>query len=177
MYVHEGIQRAGLDRRHYIKLSTGLISDSLWVPHVSTTPASLIDRVPTILDLAGVPASDRLDMDGESLTPLLNDKEMSNRVVDSEMHSEGVYTTCFMVRKGKVKYIDIHEHDEQLFDLEKDPEEWDNLAKRDEYASIRKELKTCILSQFDPDRIEKELRDSLQRRQLLMKAMQLFIDY
>jgi choline-sulfatase len=140
--------------------------------HVSKTPVSLIDIVPTILDIVGVPESDRLDMDGESLMPLLNGKEEPNRAVYSEMHSEGVYTTCFMVRKGKFKYIYIHKHDEQLFDLEKDPEEWDNLAKNAEYASIRDELKTGILNQFDPDRIEKELRDSLQRRQLLKKAMQ-----
>ena len=140
--------------------------------HVSRTPVSLIDIAPTILDLVGVPASERLDIDGESLISILDGRERPQRAVFSEMHSEGVYATCFMVRKGKYKYIYIHEHDEQLFDLEKDPEEWDNLAHRAEYASIREGLKRSILSQFDPDHIEKQLRESLKKRQFLKKAMQ-----
>jgi len=140
--------------------------------HVSRTPVSLIDIAPTILDLVGVPASERLDIDGESLISILDGRERPQRAVFSEMHSEGVYATCFMVRKGKYKYIYIHEHDEQLFDLEKDPEEWDNLAHRAEYASIREELKRFILNRFDPDHIEKQLRESLKKRQFLKKAMQ-----
>jgi len=139
--------------------------------HVSKTPVSLLDIAPTILDLAGYDGSENFAVDGVSLVPLLDGQEQPGRVVFSEMHSEGVYATCFMVRKGKYKYIYIHGHDEQLFDLEKDPDEWDNLARRTDYASIRSELKERILSRFDPDRIEKELRESLQRRQFLMKAM------
>lgn len=139
--------------------------------HVSKTPVSLLDIMPTVLDLVGFTESQRLRIDGTSLAPLLEGKEQLNRIVLSEMHSEGVYTTCFMVRKDKYKYIYIHGHDEQLFNLEKDPDEWNNLAGRADHASIREELKRCILSQFNPDRIEKQLRESLQRRQFLKKAM------
>jgi len=139
--------------------------------HVSKTPVSLLDIAPTILDLAGYGRSEGFAADGMSLVPLLQGKEKPDRAVFSEMHSEGVYATCFMIRKGKHKYVYIHGHDEQLFDLEKDPDEWNNLAKRSDYASIRDELRERILSRFDPDRIEKDLRDSLQRRQFLKKAM------
>lgn len=140
--------------------------------HVSKTSVSLLDIMPTILDMVGVGESERLDVDGMSLVSLLGGNEEPGRAIFSEMHSEGVYATCFMIRKGKYKYIYIHEHDEQLFDLEKDPEEWDNLARRAEYASVRDELKTHILGRFDPDRIEQQLRDSLEKRRFLMKAMQ-----
>ncbi|MCP4256615.1 MAG: sulfatase-like hydrolase/transferase [Planctomycetes bacterium] len=139
--------------------------------HVSKTPVSLLDIMPTILDLVGFAESQRLRIDGASLTPLLEGKEQSNRMVFSEMHSEGVYATCFMVRKGRYKYIYIHGHDEQLFNLEKDPDEWNNLADRNDHAQICEELKKCILSQFNPDQIEKQLRESLQKRQFLKKAM------
>ena len=128
--------------------------------------------MPTILDLTGVRETEYSDADGMSLVPLLDGKEQPERAVFSEMHSEGVYATCFMIRKGKYKYVYIHKHDEQLFDLEKDPDEWDNLAGKAEYASLRDDLRTMILNQFAPDKIEKELRDSLQRRLFLMKAMQ-----
>jgi len=140
--------------------------------HVCKTPVSLLDIMPTILDLTGVDENEYPAVDGMSLAPLLDGKEQPERAVFSEMHSEGVYSTCFMVRKGKYKYVYIHGHDEQLFDLEKDRDEWDNLAGKVEYASVRDDLRTRILSQFDPDRLEKELRNSLQRRMFLMKAMQ-----
>ena len=139
--------------------------------HVSKTPVSLLDVAPTILDLAGYEGPEDFVTDGISLVPLLEGREKPGRAIFSEMHSEGVYATCFMVRKGKYKYIYIHGHDEQLFDLENDPDEWNNLAKRADYASIRSELKECILSRFDPARIEKELRESLKKREFLMKAM------
>ncbi|MBL7187946.1 MAG: sulfatase-like hydrolase/transferase [Phycisphaerae bacterium] len=139
--------------------------------HVSKTPVSLLDIAPTVLDLVGYNGSESFAVDGVSLVPLLNGQEQPGRAVFSEMHSEGVYATCFMVRKGKYKYIYIHGHDEQLFDLDKDPDEWDNLARRAGYVSIRSELKECILSRFDPDRIEKELRENLKKRQFLTKAM------
>jgi len=139
--------------------------------HVSKTPVSLLDIAPTILELAGCDDSEILAGDGMSLVSLLEGKEQPNRAVFSEMHSEGVYATCFMVRKGKYKYVYIHGHDEQLFDLENDPEEWDNLAGRPDYDSIRSELKACVLNRFDPDRIEMELRESLKRRQFIKKAM------
>ncbi len=139
--------------------------------HVCKTPVSLLDIAPTILELTGYTDSESLAADGTSLVPLLQGKEQPDRVVFSEMHSEGVYATCFMVRRGKYKYIYIHGHDEQLFGLEADAHEWNNLANRSEHASIKDELKGLILSRFDPDKIEKELRDSLQRRHLLKKAM------
>jgi choline-sulfatase len=137
----------------------------------SKTPVSLLDIMPTILDLVGFSKSERLTMDGRSIVPLLEGKEQPNRLVFSEMHSEGVYSTCFMIRKGRYKYIYIHGHDEQLFNLEEDPDEWNNLAGRADYASIKEELKSCILSRFTPDQTEKQLRDSLQRRQFLKKTM------
>jgi choline-sulfatase len=139
--------------------------------HVSKTPVSLLDIAPTILELAGCGGSESFACDGMSLVPLLEGREKPDRAIFSEMHSEGVYATCFMVRKGKYKYTYIHGHDEQLFDLEEDPVEWNNLANRSDYVSIRDELKDLILSRFDPDKIEKDLRDSLQRRHLLREAM------
>ena len=139
--------------------------------HVSRTPVSLLDIAPTVLDLVGYDRSESFAVDGMSLVPLLEGREQPDRAVFSEMHSEGVYATCFMVRKGRYKYIYIHGHDEQLFDLEKDPREWNNLANKADYALIRSQLKEHVLSRFDPDEIEKELRESLQKRQFLMKAM------
>jgi len=127
---------------------------------VCEQPVSLIDLLPTILDVAGAKKQDRLPIDGESLMGLIEGSDKTERIVFSEMHSEGVYSTCFMVRKGKYKYIYIHGHDSQLFDLQKDPGEWHNLAGDPEYNDLQHRLKALVLKQFHPDEIEQDLRNS-----------------
>ena len=51
------------------------------------------------------------------------------RAVLSEYHVEKVRAPCFMARRGRWKYVLVHGHDEQLFDLEADPGEWTNLRR------------------------------------------------
>ena len=135
-------------------------------------PVSLIDLAPTILDLAGVEASERLPMDGASLLTLIRGEESGRRTVFAEMHSEGVYTTCFMVRRGRYKYNYLHGHGAQLFDLVEDPDEWNDLAGEPQHAAVEAELRGLILRRFDPDAIEKDLRAGLKRRLLLKDAME-----
>jgi len=124
------------------------------------TPVSLLDLAPTILDLAG--AGDRLPMDGGSLLE-------PSGVVFSEYHVEKVRAPCFMVRKGSWKYVYIHEHGEQLFDLEHDPGEWTNLAGRHD----TEEYRATILERFDPDAIAAHGVESVRRRELIARAMAL----
>ena len=132
-------------------------------------PVSLVDLMPTILDMANV--DDRLPCDGKSLMGLLDGTDTEERVAFSEIHSEGIHGNCFMVRKGKHKYIYIHGHEDQLFDLEADPGEWNNLAANSDYGELRAELRKLILDQFDPDAIHRDLEAGLKRRRLVRKAM------
>jgi choline-sulfatase len=94
-----------------------------------TTPVSLLDLLPTLLDLAGVPEADRLPLDGRTLLPLFNGSEEPERTVLAEYHVEKVKGPAFMARRGRYKYIHIYEHGSQLFDLENDPGEWHNLKE------------------------------------------------
>ena len=75
-----------------------------------------------------------------------------------------------MVRRGSFKYIHIRNEKGQLFDLENDPGEWNNLCGDPAYAQLEAELRALILERFDPDAIEEELRVSLERRTLLKAA-------
>jgi hypothetical protein len=61
---------------------------------------------------------------------LIDGSDTQERMAFSEIHSEGTRGPCFMVRKGRSMYIHVHGHDDQLFDLEADPGEWNNLAGR-----------------------------------------------
>src|SRR4051794_1933180 len=108
------------------------------------TPVSLLDVAPTLLDLAGV--EERLPMDGRSFAPLL-DGGSEDRTVLSEYHVEKVRAPCFMARRGQWKYVYVHGHDEQLFDLDADPGEWNDLVT--ERRDVADELRASILDRFD----------------------------
>jgi len=111
-------------------------------------PVELIDIMPTILELCGleIPA----DIDGVSLVPILNGGEISKTVALCERlefepgeakrypHS-GDKNEHFMLRDECYKYV-IHRypgHDTRLlYDLEKDPREYENLCGLPEYEKI-----------------------------------------
>jgi choline-sulfatase len=134
-------------------------------------PVTLLDLVPALLDLAGIPVAERLPLDGTSLLELL-DGESAERPVFSEYHVEKVRAPCFMVRKGRHKYIYIHGYGSQLFDLEADPGEWQNLAGRPELRALEEDLRGLILARFDPDRVAADGAASLRRRELIRQAME-----
>jgi choline-sulfatase len=133
---------------------------------------SLLDLLPTLLDLVGSLESERLPVDGASLVPLLGGAREPDRVVLSEYHVEKVRAPCFMARRGRHKLVHVHGHDEQLFDLEADPGEWQNLAGRRETASVEAELRDAILTRFDPDAIAAAGAESVRRRELVRRALE-----
>ena len=128
-------------------------------------PVSLLDLLPTLLDLAGFPEEERLPVDGRSLLG-----EPAPFVL-SEYHVEKVRAPCFMARKGRWKYVLVHGHGEQLFDLEADPGEWESLAGRPEVREVQEELRGLVLAQFDPEAIDADGRESVRRRDLVRRAM------
>jgi choline-sulfatase len=77
-----------------------------------------------------------------------------------------------MVRAGEWKYVYIHGYDKQLFDLQNDPGEWNNLIGEKEYADVADHLHSLILDRFDPGAIDQDVRRSVARRWLLKEAME-----
>lgn len=129
-------------------------------------PVSLLDVAPTILDLVG--AQERLPMDGVSVAPLMRGEAQPDRAVLSEYHVEKVRAPCFMARRGSWKYVLVHGHDEQLFDLDRDPDERANLVEQ-EPATVA-ELRAIVLEQFEPDEIARAGAESVRRRELVARA-------
>jgi choline-sulfatase len=134
------------------------------------TPVSLIDLLPTLLDLGQVPAESRATLHGSSLLPLLQ-SESPDRVVFSEYHLEKVRAPCFMVRRGVFKYIYIHGRGRQLFDLVTDPGEWLDLSENGEYAGTVAELHALLMAHFDPQKLFEEGAESIRNREIVKAAM------
>ncbi|HEX7084345.1 MAG TPA: hypothetical protein VF186_09560 [Gaiellaceae bacterium] len=117
---------------------------------------------PTLLDLAGVPESDRLPLPGSTL---LGEAEQT---VFSEYHVEKVRAPCFMARRGCHKLI--YGHDRRLFDLEDDPGEWTDLSGGPETRQVEERLLAEIVERFDPERIAADGAASVRRCEIVRDA-------
>ncbi|NVK50869.1 MAG: DUF4976 domain-containing protein, partial [Cyclobacteriaceae bacterium] len=97
--------------------------------------AYIHDLYPTLADLAGLPARD--DVDGKSLVPVIYGEKESVR--------DALFTayrhTVRAVRTNKWKLIRYPERDHtQLFDLEHDPLEINNLADNPNFSEEKSRL-------------------------------------
>ena len=95
---------------------------------------SLLDIYPTMLDLCSLPA--RKGLEGKSLLPLLKNPtaEWSRPAVTTFRYGN------HSVRSEKWRYIRYKDGTEELYDHEKDPMEWTNLAGNPESVPVKKEL-------------------------------------
>lgn len=98
-------------------------------PHRRVTQnVSTLDLLPTICDLVGTKPAANLPMDGLSMYPHLLGKQ-GHDTVFAEYTGEGTIRPMMMIRRGDWKYINCPADDPQLFNLERDPSELDNLAR------------------------------------------------
>jgi choline-sulfatase len=144
-------------------------------PHRVDQPVSLMDILPTLVHIAGgdpdgVALADRVD--GHSLVPLLLGKgEDRSAAVPGEILCEGAIAPCFMLRRGGYKYIFSEPDPEQLYDLERDPLELQNLAGLPEYESLRGEFHEEVRARWDPQAIRQAVIASQRRRRLTAQAL------
>ena len=138
---YEGLVRVPLVVSWPGRFPQGLVSDAL---------VELTDLAPTLMDLAGVPVPERVQ--GRSLVPILRgeaDPHCHRDAVRCEYYRtlnpennpriKGSYGT--MIRDRQYKLVVYHGHAVgELFDLEKDPGEFENLWADPAYASVRFEL-------------------------------------
>jgi choline-sulfatase len=85
-------------------------------------PVSLLDVLPTALELCGLEGS------GRSLAGALEDGAVGDADVAVEYLAEGVRSPAVMLRRGRFKYVWCADDPELLFDLEADPLELVNRA-------------------------------------------------
>jgi len=132
------------------------------------TPVSLVDLYPTFLEIAGIELPPPLYTDGYSLMPLLteNNKDFSGGTVFCEFEGEGWNHPRAFLREGKYKYVYNHTADERLYDLDADPKEMKDLSKDKKHESIVKEMKTKLMTGWDPMDIEKRVLMTQVKRKI-----------
>ena len=131
------------------------------------TPVSLLDLLPTFAEIVG--NDNLLPHDGVSLLPIIQGDNM-DRHIFAQAH-EAVGMPCIMMREGRYKYNYIHGYDSQLFDLQSDPKEWNNLANDPLHTETAKRMETTILRRFDPCKMAQDNLESLYRRRLIGTVM------
>ena len=113
-------------------LSQGSISKNI------SEPTSLVDLYPTLIDLCNLP--EREDLDGISLKHYMKKEyELLNRPIITS-YDQADYS----VRYKNWHYIAYVDESEELYNLETDPNEWNNIADNKEMQSIKSQLKKML---------------------------------
>ena len=133
-------------------------------------PVSLVDLVPTLLELAGAPDA-ASETDGTSLVSLLEEGRGGPERVLGEYLAEGVHAPAVMLRSGRHKLVACDGDPDQLYDLAEDPLELVNLAASPSHAGLHGELRRELEALWDLDALHARVLDSQRARHLVVRAL------
>ena len=122
--------------------------------HVVDTPTNLVDIYPFIID--GVGETGPMvgsEYPGISIARLAAG-ETPDRTVLSEYHGMGSTTGAFAIRNGRYKYVHYVKYQPQLFDLESDPEETNDLIGDPRHQKIRAACETKLRELLSPEAVD-----------------------
>ena len=122
------------------------------------TPITHVDVYPTITAAIGLETPD--DLPGRDLIAVANEPTDPNRIAFSEYHGMGSTTGAFMIRKGNFKYVHYAAYPPQLFDLENDPEELNDVAEDPAFETTRQEMEDALRHICDPDNADTRAKRS-----------------
>jgi len=130
------------------------------------TPVSLVDVLPTIVELTGGTPDDAVEpWAGTSLVPMCDGAAAAGRTVIGEYAAEGACAPIVMIRRGSLKFVHCPADPDQLYDLAGDPHERVNLAADPAQAGIVANFRTEVQQRWDMRRFHDEvLRDQARRR-------------
>jgi choline-sulfatase len=121
------------------------------------TPVTLCDVSATILDAVGEgDAIAEYGLPGTSLLRLAM-APAEERVALSQFHTYGP-DAFYMLRTLRHKYVHYINNSPELYDLEADPEELNNLASNNAAAGIRAEMEAKLRALLDPEAVDAQAK-------------------
>lgn len=137
-----------------------------------TAPVSLLDIMPTLLDIAGV-ADDAISskLEGRSLLPLLDSSSSSRLPVYAEHLDGGTVAPRVMLRKDDLKIVHSLAYPTQLYNLADDPLELRNLADDPDWSNTTAELLAEVNALWDLAALKQQVMDNQKMRQLLSRSL------
>ena len=143
--------------------------------------ASLIDIVPTLIELAGGKVEDMpVKLAGRSLKQAVTGDYSGTRgrdggdggdsAVVSDFSAGGAPGPVRMVKKGSYKLILTYGYEPLLFNLEEDPQELNNLAEDPAHAKTLAQLRAIALQNYDPGEYDARIRQS-QRERIFLRGL------
>ena len=153
-----------------------IISGKMLSGRRSTADVSLVDLLPTLMDIAGDTTGSSLveDIEGRSLWPIaMGDDRDWQKPVFSENLAEGATAPILMVKKDGIKFIHSMVDPDQLFDLENDPDELTNLAGTDAYRDVQTQMEALVAATWDVRKLQTDVELSQARRLFLRQALKI----
>jgi choline-sulfatase len=135
-----------------------------------TQACSLVDVVQTIAEIGGAAVPG--DWNGDSMVRWLdNAKSDWKDVAVSEYYAHNIASGFAMIRMGRYKYVyhtaadANHPAERELYDLESDPGEFQNLAEQAKYKRRTRTMHAALLRELgeDPDKTEQRCRSDYAR--------------
>ena len=134
-------------------------------------PVSNIDVCPTLCDLAGVSMVEVMPWTtGESIVALGQGGTRRSPVA-MEYAAEASYSPLVCLRHARWKYTNCALDPEQLFDLEADPHEHNNLVETAEHAEVLERFRMMAAERWDLEEFDADVRQSQARRWVVYEAL------
>jgi choline-sulfatase len=133
--------------------------------------ASLVDILPTLVELAGGKLADAaMPLDGKSLCARLEGVRGTDEVI-GEYLAEGAIAPLIMVKRGAYKFVHSPVDPDQLYDLVHDPDERENLAASPAHAARVRDFRAEIARRWDLMALHRAVIESQRRRHLVYGAL------
>ena len=143
---------------------------AMFPPHRVNECVSTMDLLPTLVEMIGGKVDSRIPLDGKSFYPALFGARAHDEVFGEYM-GEGTITPVVMIRRGRYKYITSLIDPPQLFDLENDPLELDNIVSAPEHAMTAAKFANEARTKWDLQRIHDDVLSSQRQRRICWEAL------
>jgi choline-sulfatase len=139
-----------------------LRGDGIAAGKVQAAAVSHVDIFNTVLDAVGADLStSTASTQSQSLLGPID----VDRVVLSEYHTVGSKAAVFMIQDAHTKYVHYCDHPPQLFDLDADPQEMNDLAGLPDHQQRLSQWERRLRALCDPDQADRKAKQ--RQRELI----------